>query len=145
MEVIMGLDQYGGWLEPQKNKEQEDNVVELFQEEDNSNKCFDWRKHARLQEFMRNLYYSKKNKIPEFGVMGCEFNCTKVFLNKEDVLELQNAVSSDRLPFCADGFFWGQQFQEESMKEYKAQDLEFCKEALKWLEEGKQVYYECWY
>ena len=28
----MGLDQYGGWLEPQKNKEQEDNVVELFQE-----------------------------------------------------------------------------------------------------------------
>ncbi len=141
----MGLDQYGGWLEPQKNKEQEDNVVELFQEEDNSNKCFDWRKHARLQEFMRNLYYSKKDKLPEFGVMGCEFNCTKVFLNKEDVLELQNAVLSDRLPFCADGFFWGQQFQEESMKEYKTQDLEFCKEALKWLEEGKQVYYECWY
>lgn len=138
----MGLDQYGGWLEPKK--EPEDNVVDLF-EEDNSNKCFDWRKHARLQEFMRNLYYSKKDKIPEFGVMGCEFNCTKVFLNKEDVLELQNAVLSDRLPFCADGFFWGQQFQEESMKEYKAQDLEFCKEALKWLEEGKQVYYECWY
>ena len=106
MEVIMGLDQYGGWLEPQKNKEQEDNVVELFQEHYNSNKCFDWRKHARLQEFMRNLYYSK-NKIPEFGVMGCEFNCTKVFLNKEDVLELQNAVLSDRLPFCADGFLLG--------------------------------------
>ena len=139
----MGLDQYGGWLEPKK--ESKDNVVDLFEEKDNSNQCFDWRKHARLQEFMRNLYYSKKNKIPEFGVMGCEFNCTKVFLNKEDVLELQNAVSSDRLPFCADGFFWGQQFQEESMKEYKAQDLEFCKEALKWLEEGKQVYYECWY
>ena len=140
----MGLDQYGGWLEPQKDKEQEDNVVELF-EEDNSTQCFDWRKHARLQEFMRNLYYSKQGKVPELGVMGCEFNCTRVFLNKEDVLELQNAVSSNRLPFCADGFFWGQQFQEESMKEYKMQDLEFCKEALKWLEEGKQVYYECWY
>ena len=139
----MGLDQYGGWLEPKK--EPKDNVVDIFEEKDNSNQCFDWRKHARLQEFMRNLYYSKKDKLPEFGVMGCEFNCTKVFLNKEDVLELQNAVLSDRLPFCADGFFWGQQFQEESMKEYKAQDLEFCKEALKWLEEGKQVYYECWY
>ena len=138
----MGLDQYGGWLEPKE--EPKDNVVDLF-EEDNSTQCFDWRKHARLQEFMRNLYYSKQDKLPDLGVMGCEFNCTKVFLNKEDVLELQNAVLSDRLPFCADGFFWGQQFQEESMKEYKAQDLEFCKEALKWLEEGKQVYYECWY
>ena len=57
----MGLDQYGGWLEPQKNKEQEDNVVELFQEEDNSNKCFDWRKHARLQEFITYIIQRKQN------------------------------------------------------------------------------------
>ena len=40
-------------------------------------------------------------------------------------------------------FFWGQQFQEHSVKEYKKQDeefLDFCKWALK----NKQVVeYEC--
>ena len=38
-----------------------------------------------------------------------------------------------------DGFFWGQQFQEEAVKEYKSQDLKFlkfCKEAIK---DGKTV------
>ena len=29
--------------------------------------------------------------------------------------------------FASDGFFWGQQFQEEQVKEYKAQDEEFIK------------------
>jgi hypothetical protein len=47
------------------------------------------------------------------------------------------------LPFCPDGFFWGHQFQEESMREYKNQDLEFCEKALKWLKEGKNVFYDC--
>ena len=45
--------------------------------------------------------------------------------------------------FCNDGFFWGQQFQEESVKEYKAQDLKFikfCKQAIK---DKKTVVYTC--
>ena len=40
-------------------------------------------------------------------------------------------------------FFWGQQFQEESVKQYKEQDLkfvEYCKEVLK---SGDEVIYEC--
>ena len=60
--------------------------------------------------------------------------------------KLEEAIKNNYKDYVAeDGFFWGQQFQEESMKEYKEQDLQFCEEALKWLEEGKQVYYECWY
>ena len=45
--------------------------------------------------------------------------------------------------FTPDGFFWGQQFQEESVKEYKSQDLKFvkfCKQAIK---DGKTVVYTC--
>ena len=139
----MGLDQYGGWLEPQEEKEQKDNVVELFEDERNENPCFDWRKHARLQEFMRNLYYEKKGQVPAFGVMGCDFNCTKVFLDKGDVLKLQEAVQNNNLPFCGDGFFWGQQFQEEQVKEYKAQDKEFIAWCKKMLKEGKDIGYDC--
>ena len=36
--------------------------------------------------------------------------------------------------FAPDGFFWGQQFQEEQAKSYKKQDkqfIKFCKKALR--------------
>jgi hypothetical protein len=66
-----------------------------------------------------------------------------MFLEKQDIEELQKLVENNDLPFCPDGFFWGQQFQEESMKEYKELDLKFCKQALKWLDEGKKVWYDC--
>jgi hypothetical protein len=45
--------------------------------------------------------------------------------------------------FASDGFFWGQQFQESAVKEYKAQDKKFidwCKEQLK---NGKLIGYDC--
>jgi len=102
-----------------------------------------WRKHARLQQFMMALWHSKKDEETPFGVMGSDFNCVPLMLTKEDVLKLQKLVQNDDLPFCPDGFFWGHQFQEESMREYKQQDLEFCEKALKWIEEGKEVFYEC--
>ena len=50
-----------------------------------------------------------------------------------------------KLLICDGGFFWGHQFQEESMKEYKKIDLKFCKDALKWIKEGKEVWYDCWW
>ncbi len=66
-----------------------------------------------------------------------------LYLNAGDIKSLYEMIQNNNLPFCSDGFFWGQQFQEESMEEYKEQDLEFCKKALEWIEEGKEVYYEC--
>jgi hypothetical protein len=74
-----------------------------------------------------------------------DFNCKEVELEKEDILVLKNMTQDNDLPFCNDGFFWGQQFQEEAMKEYKEQDLEFCSKALQWIEEGKKVYYSPWW
>ena len=99
---------------------------------------YDWRKHARLQEFMHNKYLKKH---PDDDA----FNCKKLLLNEEDILELQKLIKDDNLPFCDGGFFWGHQFQEESMKEYKKIDLKFCKDALKWIKEGKEVWYDCWW
>jgi len=114
----MGLDQRAGY-----------NKIDVY----------DWRKHARLQEFMHELYCKKHPD--DTG----DFNCKKLVLNKEDILELQKAIKGDNLPFCDGGFFWGHQFQEESMKEYKEYDLKFCEDALQWIEEGKEVWYDCWW
>lgn len=100
---------------------------------------YDWRKHARLQQFMHNKYEEKHPSDND------AFNCKKLILNEEDIIELQKLIKDDNLPFCDGGFFWGHQFQEESMKEYKKIDLKFCKDALKWIKEGKEVWYDCWW
>ena len=42
-------------------------------------------------------------------------------------------------------FFYGEQFQDESAKEYQKEDIKFCKEALQAIEDGNQVIYSCWY
>ena len=112
----MGLDQRAGY-----------DAVEVY----------DWRKHSRLQEFMGAIF---SERVP-----NKEFNMQKLYLAKEDILTLQELITNDNLPFSEGGFFWGHQFQEESMKEYKKQDLKFCKDALKWIKEGKDVWYDCWY
>lgn len=138
----MGLDVYAGFLHPKP--EQPDNVVDIKDNiGDRMEAPYYWRKHARLQQFMTELWHEKNGTKME-GIMGQNgFNGGDVLiLNKDDILSLQTQVENDSLPFCPDGFFWGQQFQEESMKDFKQQDLKFCKDALQWLEEGKEVWYE---
>ena len=45
--------------------------------------------------------------------------------------------------FADDGYFWGQQFQEEQVKEYKMQDQNFIKWARQELKDGNKVFYSC--
>ena len=45
--------------------------------------------------------------------------------------------------FAHDGFFWGQQFQEDSVKEYKELDKQFLRAARKALKAGREVTYNC--
>jgi len=135
----MGLDANAGYQKPMPA----DNVepIDVY---DTLEAPYYWRKHARLQQFMMELWHTKKGEETPLGVMGSDFNGGNIlWLLEEDILKLQDAVKTENLPFCPDGFFWGHQFQEESMREYKNQDLEFCEKALKWLKEGKNVFYDC--
>ena len=141
----MGLDVYAGFIKPQP--ERDDNVVDINDNiGDRMESPYYWRKPARLQQFMMELY-DEKNGGPKrgerVGMMDSFKGGQILYLEREDILTLQKLVENDDLPFCPDGFFWGHQFQEESMRDYKEQDLKFCEEALKWLDEGKQVVYEC--
>ena len=132
----MGLDQYA------QKRNQQINFKKVYSDKyDPSEDGFVWRKHARLQVFMAREYTKQNPKentdnhscnIDGLGFNGDEH---KVVITKDVLKRLEEAIKSNYYDyFATDGFFWGQQFQEEQVKEYNKMDLQFvkfCKEALK--------------
>lgn len=125
----MGLDQYAF---------SSDDIEDV--QEGNVHFQFEWRKHAKLQEFMVKVFDQKG------GVHGKdEFNCNPVELSPEDIDRLEKLVKEKDLPQSEGGFFWGHQFQDESQDEYRDQDLEFCKWARAEFADNARVFYDCWW
>jgi hypothetical protein len=129
--VTMGLDQYAGFR---------DSNGEIHEE-------FYWRKHARLQHFFADMYdLQNKDKKHNSQLQHLGFNGGQggVKITEDIVNKLEEAFKNDYYDYFApDGFFWGQQFQEEQVREYKAQDEKFiawCKEQLK---NKKDIGYDC--
>jgi hypothetical protein len=127
----MGLDQYAG-LRNEKGEVEEK---------------FYWRKHARLQKFMAEEFDNQnKNKDMELHhpLLGFNGGQGGVTITTEILQKLEEAIKNGYYSYFADdGFFWGQQFQEQSVKEYKKQDEEFLSWAEKALKDGKEVGYDC--
>ena len=129
----MGLDQYAG-LRDSKGE-----VHEKFY----------WRKHARLQVFFARQFNKQKkdedhNTHSDLQHLG--FNCGQggVTITEDVIKDLEEAIKDGYYNnFASDGFFWGQQFQEEQVKEYKAQDEEFLKWAKEQIKEGRNIGYDC--
>ena len=132
----MGLDQYGMI----RNKQIDFKKVYSDKYEPTKD-GFVWRKHARLQQFM-SKEYAKQNPKEDTNahsgnIDGLGFNGDdhKVIITKDVLKRLDEAINEKYFNhFAPDGFFWGQQYQEEQVKAYKKQDLEFvkfCKDALK--------------
>ena len=117
-------------------------------DKEENEKVFVWRKHARLQEFMSKKWAEQNPAVEPEGMLShLGFNADQevpCYMTKEVVKELGEQIEKGFADYVAeDGFFWGQQFQEESVKEYKSQDLkfvDFCKKAIK---DGKTVVYTC--
>ena len=103
-----------------------------YSDDDDQENIFVWRKHARLQQFMATKWNEQNSNHKHEGDLGhlgfngdCEAPC---YMTEEVVKDLAEAISNDFKDYEAeDGFFWGQQFQEESVKEYKEQDIKFLK------------------
>ena len=129
----MGLDQYAGF------RDEEGNVKEEFY----------WRKHARLQQFMAKMFDEqnkdkKHNTVSDLQHLGFNGSQGGVTITEDVIKDLEEAIKNDYYNhFASDGFFWGQQFQEEQVKEYKAQDEEFLKWAKEQIKEGRQIGYDC--
>ena len=119
----MGLDQYA-YVKPEKGR---------------ATPAFQWRKHAKLQEFMERLFEERTGESPE------ALNCGELVLEAGDIDALEAAIRGEKLPECAGGFFYGHQFQDESAKAYQAQDLQFCEWARAAITRGETVIYSCWW
>jgi len=142
----MGLDQYATI----RNKEIDFKKVYSDNYEPKED-GFVWRKHARLQVFMAREFAkqnpkedtTKHSSLPMSG-LGFNGEDKAVNITKDVVKRLEEAIKNGYYDyFATDGFFWGQQFQEEQVKDYEKQDkqfLKFCKEALK---KGENIEYSC--
>ena len=143
----MGLDQHAH-LRNHKvdwDKYYSDNEEESKKEHE---QVFVWRKHARLQEFMAKKWADQNPAVKVEGHLAhLGFNGDQeapCYITKEVVKELGEQIEKGFADYHAeDGFFWGQQFQEESVKDYKEQDMKFLKFCEQAIDEGKVVEYWC--
>ena len=121
----------------------------LDQYADGLNKEFYWRKHARLQVFMAREYDKQnpreiKAREKEENLAHLGFNGGPVNITNEILDRLEKAIKDGYWDYFAhDGFFWGQQFQEDSVKEYKELDKQFLRAARKALKAGRKVTNNC--
>ena len=143
----MGLDQHAH-LRNHKvdwDKYYSDNEEESKKEHE---QVFVWRKHARLQQFMAKKWAEQNPATEVEGMLAhLGFNADQeapCYMTKEVVQELGEQIEKGFSDYVAeDGFFWGQQFQEESVKEYKEQDMKFLKFCEQAISENKVVEYWC--
>lgn len=122
----MGLDQYAF-------------VSVDGEDSENAELAFQWRKHARLQEWAEALFETKTGQGAE------ALNCGRLVLSAEDVHDLRTQVANETLPKSAGGFFYGHQFQDEQAAAYRDQDLQFCDWASEQIAAGETVIYSCWW
>jgi len=129
----MGLDQYAGF------RDEEGNVKEEFY----------WRKHARLQQFMSREFNEqnktkKHNTVNDLQHLGFNGGQGGVAITKDLIEKLKKAIESKYYDyFASDGFFWGQQFQEEQVTQYSEQDKKFVEWAEQQIKEDKKIGYDC--
>ena len=91
----------------------------------NTDELFIWCNHYKLDYYMYNLYKKKD------GVY--EFNSQKVWLSKEDILNLQKEIISNN--------FFDDDLELNENQEQKEKDLKFCDLALEKIEKHYQLYY----
>ena len=142
----MGLDQFAH-LRGHKvdwEKYYSDTEASIYEQK----QVFVWRKHARLQEFMAKKWTEQNPSVKVEGMLAhLGFNSDQdapCYMTKEVVDELGEQINKGFSDYVAeDGFFWGQQFQEESVKDYKDQDIKFLKFCQQAINENKVVEYWC--
>ena len=142
----MGLDQYA------QKRNQEIDFKKVYSDKyDPQADGFVWRKHARLQVFMAREFAKQNPKedtkehssLPMSG-LGFNGGDHKVIITKDVLKRLEEAIKNGYYDyFASDGFFCGQQFQEEQVKEYKKMDLQFLKFCKKALKKGEVIEYTC--
>lgn len=109
----MGLDQYA--FSRNKNSKLNGTVTET----DWNNIKYEWRKHARLQVFMRDLFNKRteENNNVTQGAFDLGFNGDLLEITKEDIEKLKEAQKERYWNyFCSDGFSGVSNFKKKVAK-----------------------------
>ena len=135
----MGLDQYAHL------RDQKDLSFNSYDDNYNPEKDgFYWRKHARLQQFMAAMYKEQTPEEIDEGDFNLGFNGGPVIINEDVLNKLEKAINSDYQDYIAtDGFFWGQQYQEEQVNNYKERDKQFLQWCKEQISKGNLPEYHC--
>lgn len=94
-----------------------------------------WRKHPNLHGWMERLW-ERRGCPGAKHILDAAFNGIELELTWADIDDLERAVLHGQLP-ATQGFFFG----DNSDDYYRAQDLEFCREARAALFLGERVFY----
>ena len=139
----MGLDQYATarkgeprkvaqtWITTDEDGNEKE-VVEYYNEWDDTIQLAEWRKHPNLQGWMTDLYYEKGGED--------EFNCVELELTLEDLDALEATLDEEELPETV-GFFFG----TDSSDYYAEADREFIVQARAAIKQGYTVVYSSWW
>ena len=122
----MGLDQYA-YTGKRRETNDETDYVELAY----------WRKHNRLEGFMKELWI-EKGRPDASKEYPYDFNCIMIELTPTDVDRLDEAVANDTLPETQ-GFFFGSDSQGDDYK--KQNTLHFINQARDAFAAGLKVFY----
>jgi hypothetical protein len=95
-----------------------------------------WRKHPNLHGWMEQLWNQKSRPGMDKSYQDVMFNGVEVELTWEDLDNLEEDVTNDRLPSTS-GFFFG----SNSDDYYREQDLEFIRKARAEIFTGLKVFY----
>jgi hypothetical protein len=149
----MGLDQFAG-VKQTKRYEWKTPEGETKVDEYQMAGPFEWRKHARLQEFMNTLYMERNNIENKWEEIAKDdgtdetywnpISWNEIKLKHQDIDRLEKAIRSRYSEyFCEGGFMWGHEIQEEQRDYYREQDLEFVEFAREKLANDETVVYSC--
>jgi len=100
---------------------------------------FQWRKHAKLQQFMEETFGERT------GLCTTDLNCGRLELTEEDIDRLEHCLNEDAMPTSEGGFFYGHQMQDEQEAAYREQDLAFCAWARATLNDNAKPVFSCWW
>ena len=103
-----------------------------------------WRKHPNLQGWMERCWREKNGTIAQYEsntLIDDPFNGVELELTLDDIYKLETAVMDGTLTGGfgnTKGFFFG----EPTDREYRYDDLNFCKNARVALKNGLRVVYD---
>lgn len=109
----------------------------IFKGKHNPEEILYWRKEPAIHDWFEQLAILK-------GIQFDSFNCIKVPLTKQNILDLINAISEGNLNFQRQGFFFGSN-SDDNNDEWKQYQIDQLNSILPHFKDRRKIYYDSWW